>query len=283
MRTSIAVIWILVVVYQGAYLCPFFCALGLALDSLPHFMAASQAILQKDSLHRPDHACPFKHVHRSSIWREGGNKQDRSWSVPWTGERGSQGQRGGDLVAPNWVGAGGTTCGRTSSQFLEFQKQLLLQSEWLGHLPNSNLLVGDRLPLHASRLSVHTWSRSLSKKLNNFHFENDCRDSCHSIHNHGWRQQCTTSKQPERSDIVIPKDHKTTRDYHAHDGSLPDRSELIPAQRQDTISYSSSSFFQVSIGYATMRWPLKMFSKTRTLYLMSFKSCQTHHSWSESN
>ena len=179
--------------------------------------------------------------------------------------------------------AGGTTCGRTSSQFLEFQKQLLLQSERLGHLPNSNLLVGDQLPLHASRLSVHTWSRSLSKKLNNFHFENDCRDSCHSIHNHGWRQQCTTSKQPERSDIVIPKDHKTTRDYHAHDGSLPDRSELIPAQRQDTISYSSSSFFQVSIGYATMRWPLKMFSKTRTLYLMSFKSCQTHHSWSESN
>ena len=25
-------------------------------------MAASQAILQKHSLHRPDHACPFKHI-----------------------------------------------------------------------------------------------------------------------------------------------------------------------------------------------------------------------------
>ena len=123
----------------------------------------------------------------------------------------------------------------------------------------------------------HTWSGSLPKKLNNFHFENDCRDCCHINQHHGWCQQCTTSKLPEGSDIAIREDQKTTRDYHALDGSLPNRSEIFPAQRQNTISHSSTSFTHVSIGYVIMGWPHTMFSKTRILHLASFNSRQTHH------
>ena len=98
----------------------------------------------------------------------------------------------------------------------------------------------------------HTWSGSLPKKLSNFHFENDCRDCCHINRHHGWCQQCTTSKLPERSKSAMPIDQKTTQDYHAHDSSLPERSEIFPAQRQKTISYSSTSFSHVSIGYLIM-------------------------------
>ena len=90
----------------------------------------------------------FEYVHRPSVEQQDWPRrtlQGRSESVPWKWERRVKRQRNLGAVNSDWTRADSTTCNWILPQVLEFQQQLLLWSQSLGHLAVPNSLLGDWL------------------------------------------------------------------------------------------------------------------------------------------